>query len=157
MVLCFVVPVLIGLTFGRPLGGLLWGGVVRVVVVHHFTFFINSLCHFVGKRPFELNTSARDSWWVAYLTFGEGFHNFHHKFQWDYRNGIRWYDFDPGKWVVKLLSFFTSKTKNPPLSSISFCIYFSIDSASCNIVNFGNFIVVGCSDGCSVGCLIKGI
>jgi len=41
------------------------------------------------------------------LTFGEGFHNFHHKFQWDYRNGIRWYDFDPSKWVIKFLSFFS--------------------------------------------------
>jgi len=104
--LSFVFPLIIGSFYGRPLGGLLWGGFLRVTLVHHFTFFINSLCHFVGKRPFELNTSARDSWWVAYLTFGEGFHNFHHKFQWDYRNGIRWYDFDPGKWTIKFLSFF---------------------------------------------------
>ena len=104
--LSFVFPLIIGSFYGRPLGGLLWGGFLRVTLVHHFTFFINSLCHFVGKRPFELNTSARDSWWVAYLTFGEGFHNFHHKFEWDYRNGIRWYDFDPGKWMISILSFF---------------------------------------------------
>ena len=79
--LSFILPVLIGFIYGRPLGGLLWGGILRVTMVHHFTFFINSLCHYVGKRPFEADTSARDSWWVAYLTFGEGFHNFHHKFQ----------------------------------------------------------------------------
>ena len=76
-----------------------------------YPFFINSLCQFSGKRPFIPNITARDSWWLAYLTFGEGFHNFHHKFQWDYRNGIRWYDFDPGKWAIKFLSFFKLTTK----------------------------------------------
>ena len=100
-----ILPFIIGLYYGRPFGGLLWGGFLRLTLVHHFTFFINSLCHYVGKRPFDFNTSARDSWWVAYLTFGEGFHNFHHKFQGDYRNGIRWYDFDPSKWMIKFLSF----------------------------------------------------
>ena len=109
--LSFVLPLIIGSFYGRPFGGLLWGGFLRVTLVHHFTFFINSLCHFVGKRPFKPNITARDSWWLAYLTFGEGFHNFHHKFQWDYRNGIRWYDFDPGKWVIKFLSFFKLTAK----------------------------------------------
>ena len=104
--LSFILPMGIGALIGRPLGGLLWGGFLRVTLVHHFTFFINSLCHFVGKRPFEPESTARDAWWVAFLTFGEGFHNFHHKFQWDYRNGIRWYDFDPGKWAIKFLSYF---------------------------------------------------
>ncbi len=104
--LSFILPMAIGAFYGRPLGGLLWGGFLRVTLVHHFTFFINSLCHFSGKRPFEPKSTARDSWWVAFFTFGEGFHNFHHKFQWDYRNGIRWYDFDPGKWTIKFLSWF---------------------------------------------------
>jgi stearoyl-CoA desaturase (delta-9 desaturase) len=104
--LSFIVPLIIGFIYGRPFGSLLWGGILRVTVVHHATFFINSLCHFIGKRPFEPKITARDSWWVAFLTFGEGFHNFHHKFHWDYRNGIRWYDFDPGKWIIKILSFF---------------------------------------------------
>ena len=104
--LSFILPMGIGALIGRPLGGLLWGGFLRVTLVHHFTFFINSLCHFVGKRPFEPESTARDAWWVAFFTFGEGFHNFHHKFQWDYRNGIRWYDFDPGKWAIKFLSYF---------------------------------------------------
>ena len=103
--LSFIVPFFIGYYYDRPFGSLLWGGFLRITLVHHFTFFINSLCHYIGKRPFEADISARDSWWVAYLTFGEGFHNFHHKFQWDYRNGIRWYDFDPSKWMIKFLSF----------------------------------------------------
>ena len=106
IVLCFVVPFLIGLTFGRPLGGLLWGGIVRVVAVHHFTFFINSFCHYIGDRKYDINTTARDSWYMAFFTFGEGYHNYHHKFQWDYRNGIRWYNFDPSKWIIKFLSYF---------------------------------------------------
>ncbi len=101
----FILPMLIGLFYGRPIGGLLWGGFLRVTMVHHFTFFINSLCHYIGKRPFEPDSSARDSWLVAFFTFGEGYHNFHHKFQWDYRNGISWYAFDPGKWSIKALSW----------------------------------------------------
>ena len=106
LLLSFVIPFLIGLLFGRPFGGFLWGGVLRVTLVHHFTFFINSLCHFIGKRPYQMNTSARDSWLMALFTFGEGYHNYHHKFQWDYRNGIKWYSFDPSKWIIKSLSYF---------------------------------------------------
>tara|TARA_B110000116_G_scaffold271991_1_gene294642 strand:- start:92 stop:1210 length:1119 start_codon:yes stop_codon:yes gene_type:complete len=106
MILCFIIPTIIGLLFNRPIGGLLWGGIVRVVLVHHFTFFINSFCHFIGKKNYELHTSARDSWFMAFLTFGEGYHNYHHKFQWDYRNGIKWYNFDPSKWIIKFLSYF---------------------------------------------------
>ena len=52
-----------------------------------------------------MNTTARDSWFMALFTFGEGYHNYHHKFQWDYRNGIKWYSFDPSKWIIKSLSY----------------------------------------------------
>ena len=105
MVFCFIIPFLIGCLYGRPLGGLLWGGVVRVVLVHHFTFFIHSLRHFVGHRSYDIDTSARDSWYAAFFTFGEGYHNYHHKFQWDYRNGVKWYNFDPSKWIIRVLSY----------------------------------------------------
>ena len=104
--LSFILPFCIGLIYGRPFGGLLWGGILRVTLVHHFTFFINSLCHYIGTRNYDPNTSARDSWLMAFLTFGEGYHNYHHKFQWDYRNGINWYNFDPSKWIIKFLSIF---------------------------------------------------
>ena len=104
--LSFILPLLIGFFYNRPIGGLLWGGFLRVTLVHHFTFFINSLCHYFGKKEYDYNTSARDSWIMAFLTFGEGFHNYHHKFQWDYRNGIKWYNFDPSKWIIRFLSIF---------------------------------------------------
>ncbi len=101
----FVLPTLIGWAFGRPLAGLLWGGFLRTVVVHHLTFFINSLAHMVGKRPFTEAFSARDSWWLAFLTYGEGFHNFHHRFAADYRNSYHWYHWDPTKWWVNTMSW----------------------------------------------------
>lgn len=104
--LSFALPMIIGSFYGRPLGGLLFGGILRTTLVHHFTFFINSLCHYLGKRDYDPSTSARDSWVMAFLTFGEGYHNYHHKFQWDYRNGIKWYNFDPSKWIIKFLSIF---------------------------------------------------
>ena len=104
--LSFVLPMIIGYSYGRPIGGLLWGGILRTTLVHHFTFFINSLCHYLGNRNYDPSTSARDSWIMAFLTFGEGYHNYHHKFQWDYRNGIKWYNFDPSKWIIKFLSLF---------------------------------------------------
>ena len=101
----FLLPTLIGLMGGRPVGGLLWGGFLRVVLVHHTTFFINSLAHLYGEKPYSLKDTARDSWWLAPLTFGEGYHNFHHKFQADYRNGLRWWQFDATKWWINLLNW----------------------------------------------------
>lgn len=96
----FALPTFIGFLDGRPMGGLLWGGFVRVVIVHHMTFFINSLAHLYGARPYSLEDTARDSWLLGPFSFGEGYHNFHHKFQYDYRNGIRWYHVDIAKWAL---------------------------------------------------------
>ena len=96
-------PLLIGGFLGDALGCFLLAGVARTVIVHHSTFLINSLCHFIGRQPYSLQDSSRDSALVAFLTCGEGFHNFHHRFQYDYRNGVRWYHFDPTKWLIKLL------------------------------------------------------
>lgn len=101
----FALPAGLGWLFGRPAAGLLWGGLVRVVVVHHMTFFINSLAHMVGKQPYSLDYSARDSWWLAFFTYGEGYHNFHHRFAADYRNGLRWYHWDPTKWWIGAMSW----------------------------------------------------
>lgn len=100
----FALPTVLGeVLFGSWLGGLALGGFARVVVVHHCTFFINSLCHTLGSTPYTDTNSAKDSWFMALLTFGEGYHNFHHYFQADYRNGINWYHFDPTKWLIKTL------------------------------------------------------
>tara|TARA_B100000900_G_scaffold139902_1_gene118552 strand:- start:2054 stop:3208 length:1155 start_codon:yes stop_codon:yes gene_type:complete len=101
----FIFPLIIGFIYGRPLGAVLWGTFLRITLVHHATFFINSLCHYVGGRTYDFTSTARDSWFVSLFTFGEGYHNYHHKFQWDYRNGIKWFAFDPSKWIIKILSY----------------------------------------------------
>src|ERR1700736_5161993 len=103
----FVLPVIIGLAVGgwiSALGAFLVAGVARVVVLQHCTFCINSLCHYLGKRPYSSKCSARDSWLMAIVTFGEGYHNYHHEFQYDYRNGVKPWQFDPTKWIIWTMS-----------------------------------------------------
>ncbi len=95
-----VVPAALGLCWGDPIGALLVAGSLRLVVQWHATFSVNSVAHCLGKRPFSRRSSARDSVWTAILTLGEGYHSFHHRFLSDYRNGVRWYHFDPTKWFV---------------------------------------------------------
>ena len=102
----FGIPLWFGWMVGDVWGGLLYGGLLRVIVTHHCTFFINSLCHMWGFRPYDSSSSARDNFVLAFFTFGEGYHNFHHFFQADYRNGIRWYHWDPTKWLVNFLAYF---------------------------------------------------
>ncbi len=97
-----VLPALLGLCLGDVIGTVLLVGLLRLVVNHHVTFFINSLAHFWGRRPYTEENSARDNGFLAFLTYGEGYHNFHHIFQTDYRNGIRWYQWDPTKWMISL-------------------------------------------------------
>jgi stearoyl-CoA desaturase (delta-9 desaturase) len=99
-----VVPALIGMTWGDPFGAFLWAGCVRLVAQYHATFAINSIAHRFGRRPYSTTTSARDNPLVALLALGEGYHNFHHRFPSDYRNGVRWVDYDPTKWMVRLLA-----------------------------------------------------
>lgn len=96
----FGIPALVGAMFGDPLAGLLWGGFLRIVVIHHTTFFVNSLAHALGKPLYNAEVSARDNWIVALLTLGEGYHSFHHRFPTDFRNGIHWYQWDPSKWLI---------------------------------------------------------
>jgi len=99
-----VLPMLIAWWIGHPLGGFIMVVCLRIVVVLHSSFFINSFAHTFGKRPYDSSQSARDNWLCALLTNGEGFHNFHHRFPMDYRNGYRWYHWDPSKWCIYLLS-----------------------------------------------------
>lgn len=99
-----VLPACIGFLWGDPIGALLVAGFVRLVVQYHVTFATNSFAHTVGARPYDLSTSARDHFVTAVLTLGEGYHNFHHRFQNDYRNGVRRRDFDPTKWFIWSLS-----------------------------------------------------
>lgn len=96
----FLFPMGIGALMGDALGGLLVGGALRIALTQHSTYFINSLCHTLGRRPYSQEITARDSFIVALLTHGEGYHNYHHRFEADYRNGIRWYQWDPTKWLI---------------------------------------------------------
>ena len=79
-------------------------GFLRLAVLWQAAFSVNSVAHTLGGQPFSKRTSARDSMLTALISLGEGYHNFHHRFKWDYRNGIRWYHFDPTKWFVWSLS-----------------------------------------------------
>lgn len=98
-----VTPALIGLLTGHLLGALLIGVGLRLTLVYHTTFFVNSVCHMFGTATYDIDSSARDNWFTAIFNFGEGYHNFHHRFAIDYRNGVRWYQFDPGKWTIAIL------------------------------------------------------
>lgn len=107
----FGITAFLGWLNGDILGMVLIAGVFRLVVVHHVTFFINSLAHIWGRQPYTDKNTARDNDILAFFTFGEGYHNFHHIFEYDYRNGVQWWHFDPTKWLIRGLSF-VGLTKN---------------------------------------------
>ncbi|WP_369857816.1 acyl-CoA desaturase [Candidatus Thalassolituus haligoni] len=98
-------PVALGLVFGDVWGMLLLAGLLRLFTTHHVTFFINSIAHKWGSQPYTDENTARDNPFFAFLTHGEGYHNYHHIFQNDYRNGIRWYHWDPTKWFIQACSW----------------------------------------------------
>lgn len=100
--------VLVSVAAGLALGDL-WGAVIfvfllRLFLAHHGTWFINSIAHIWGSRPYSTEHSAVNNFVIALLTYGEGYHNYHHTFAGDYRNGIKWYHFDPSKHAIWLLS-----------------------------------------------------
>jgi len=102
------VNVIITLGIGFAVGDL-WGGFViafllRLFLGHHSTWFINSIAHIWGSQPYSKEHSAVNNFIIALLTYGEGYHNYHHTFAGDYRNGIKWYHFDPSKHAIWLLS-----------------------------------------------------
>lgn len=100
-----ILPTLIcGLINGDWVGGYFYGALAKVVFVHHSTFFINSLAHsnlFGAEQNFSENHTSHDSFLCSILALGEGYHNFHHEFAQDYRNGIKWYQWDPSKWLIR--------------------------------------------------------
>jgi stearoyl-CoA desaturase (delta-9 desaturase) len=93
-------PLLLGWLTGDAIGMFLLAGVARLVINHHVTFFINSLAHMWGKQPYTDENTARDQHFLALITYGEGYHNYHHMFQSDYRCGIRWWHLDINKWFI---------------------------------------------------------
>lgn len=90
----------IGCLFMHPLAAFVAGVLLRLFALHHCTWFINSLAHTIGSKTYAKELSAVDNALLAFVTFGEGYHNYHHAFEADYRNGVRWYHFDPTKWFV---------------------------------------------------------
>lgn len=101
-----IAPALVGYIFGGNLlsayAGFLFIGLGRALQ-QQITFFVNSLCHFVGNKPYAKGT-AGDVWWLALLLIGENWHNFHHAFPSDYRNGAKWHQLDVHKWIIYLMS-----------------------------------------------------
>lgn len=104
VLLGLVVPFLLGWAIGgsidRGWTGLLWGGGVRMLVLHHVTYSINSLCHVFGSRKFETDDESKNLLWLAPLAFGENFHNNHHAFPTSARHGLGKYDLDTSAWVI---------------------------------------------------------
>ena len=102
----FGVPTVIpGLLWGDWRGGYVYAGAARLLFVHHSTFCVNSLAHWLGDAPFDNKHTPRDHVFTAVVTLGEGYHNFHHQFPSDYRNAIRWYQYDPTKWFIAICSW----------------------------------------------------
>lgn len=97
-------PALIGAATGHLAGALLLSVCARVTLVYHLTWCINSVAHTFGKATYDIYSSAKDHWVAALLTNGEGYHNYHHHFPGDYRNGVRWYQWDPTKWIIAMLA-----------------------------------------------------
>ena len=95
---------LVGLATGEWLGSFVLAWWTRLMISHHLTWFINSLAHTWGSRLYSRELTAVDNFAIAILTVGEGYHNYHHTFPSDYRNGVRWYHFDPTKWTIWTLS-----------------------------------------------------
>jgi stearoyl-CoA desaturase (delta-9 desaturase) len=92
---------LIGGTLTAALTGLLWGGAVRLLVLHHVTFSINSLCHFFGRRRFDTDDESRNLAWLSVLSFGEAWHNNHHAFPTSAAHGMRWWEFDSSSLLIR--------------------------------------------------------
>ncbi len=101
------VPFLAGLAltgqWAGALSGLLWGGFVRVFLLQHATFSVNSICHSLGARKFRTGDASRNVWWLSVITFGEAWHNNHHAFPNSARFGLLRGEADPGGWLIGAL------------------------------------------------------
>jgi stearoyl-CoA desaturase (Delta-9 desaturase) len=99
----FALGVAIGHSIKAGLTGLLWGGAVRMLVLHHVTYSINSLCHFLGQRRFATDDESRNVSWLALPSLGEAWHNNHHAFPTSAAHGLRHLELDPSALVIRLL------------------------------------------------------
>jgi len=110
----FPLALVVGFFLPCALSGYLWGDwrggfyfvcLLRLFCVHHSTFCVNSIAHYLGETTYDDKHTPRDHFLTALLTLGEGYHNFHHQFPMDYRNAVRWYQYDPTKWFIASCSY----------------------------------------------------
>ena len=104
-----LLPFLLGLALGggalvAGLSALLWGGLVRIFLVHHITWSINSICHFFGRRRFDTDDHSTNVFWLALPSLGEAWHHNHHAFPQSACHGLRWYEIDPSGWLILALA-----------------------------------------------------
>ncbi len=111
-----------GLLWFGGLPWFLWGFCLRTVLVWHMTWLINSATHIWGYRNYTTTDLSKNLWWVAFFTFGEGWHNNHHAHPVSAYHGHKWWEFDATGWVISIFSFFglathVRGTKPPNLAS----------------------------------------
>jgi stearoyl-CoA desaturase (Delta-9 desaturase) len=101
------IPFAIGYAVDGTLGGAVtaavWGGAVRVFMLHHVTWSINSVCHFFGRRRFDVEDHSTNVFWLAPLSFGESWHHNHHAFPRSAMHGLRWWEVDPTAWLIRAM------------------------------------------------------
>eukprot|EP00026_Physarum_polycephalum_P005091 Phypoly_transcript_05119.p1 GENE.Phypoly_transcript_05119~~Phypoly_transcript_05119.p1 ORF type:complete len:599 (+),score=47.52 Phypoly_transcript_05119:245-1798(+) len=137
ILVAFVFPISVCCLWGDFWGGVFYATALRVLAAHEVTFFVNSLAHYWGDMPFADEHTPRDNMIVAILTCGEGYHNFHHEFPFDYRNTTKFYQFDTAKWVIAGLSYIgqTYDLKRAPNRLISMSKYQMVQKEMSKMVN----------------------
>ena len=108
VVLSLLIPTVLGglltMSWWGALLGLLWGGLARICLVHHVTWSVNSVCHFWGRRPFQVHDESRNNFIFGLLALGEGWHNNHHAFPTSARHGLRWWQLDLTYGFIRMLA-----------------------------------------------------
>ena len=94
---------LLTMSWHGALTGLIWGGFVRIFLQHHVTWSVNSVCHFFGKRRFEIDDHSTNVFWLAIPSFGESWHHNHHTFPRSAKHGLKWWEVDPSAMVIALM------------------------------------------------------
>jgi stearoyl-CoA desaturase (Delta-9 desaturase) len=107
VVLGLVIPAVMGgvitLSWAGAWTGLIWGGLVRIFLVHHVTWSVNSACHLWGEQPYRSDDESRNNALFGILAMGEGWHNTHHAFPTSARHGLRWWQIDVSYWVIRTM------------------------------------------------------
>ena len=108
VILGFVIPAVLGgeitLSWNSVWTGLVWGGLVRLFLVHHVTWSVISSCHLWGLHPYRSNDQSRNNFLFGILALGEGWHNNHHAFPTSARHGLRWWQIDVSYWVIRTMA-----------------------------------------------------